>query len=274
MLLKVIACEVALREVCHLVARSPHVIDVEFLAQGLHDHPAQGRQEIQERLDAQPAGHYDAVLLGYGLCSSILTGLRAGQTQLVVPRAHDCITFFLGSKERYQERFAQQPGTYYFTSGWVECRRRRGDHDPGGFGGFMAAQAGPAQQATYAQWVARYGEEQARYLAETMAQWSSHYTHGALIDFDFTRPLGLRAHVQKVCGEQGWAYEELGGDLGLLRRWLDADWNDREFLVVPPGREMVATFDGAIIGLAPVAAGAPVAPAVKAPPGSPPPAQE
>ena len=40
MYLKVIACEIALREICAVAARSRSVLDLEFLPQGLHDAPA------------------------------------------------------------------------------------------------------------------------------------------------------------------------------------------------------------------------------------------
>ena len=125
MLIKVIACEILFRELCHCAARSPSLVDFEFLTQGHHDTPKQGRVEIQRRIDAVPAGKYDAIVLGYGLCSNIVTGLVSTHTRLVIPRAHDCISLFLGSKERYQEHFASHPGTYYYTSGWLECLRRR-----------------------------------------------------------------------------------------------------------------------------------------------------
>src|SRR5215813_2293406 len=121
MFLKVIACEIAVRELQYAAARSRNLIDLEFLTQGYHDIPAIGRMAIQERIDAVPAGKYDAIVLGYALCSRILVGLKPSQTRLIIPRAHDCITFFLGSRERYHKCFSEHPGTYYYTSGWVEC---------------------------------------------------------------------------------------------------------------------------------------------------------
>jgi hypothetical protein len=69
---KVIACEIAFREICHVAARSPHLHDLEFLTQGYHGVPCSGREEIEKRINAVPAGKYDAILLGYGLCSNIL----------------------------------------------------------------------------------------------------------------------------------------------------------------------------------------------------------
>ena len=88
-LYKVIACEIAVREICQVAATSRNILDLEFLPQGYHDTPAKGQVEIQKRIDAVPEGKYDAILLGYGLCSSILTGLRTRHTRLVIPRAHD-----------------------------------------------------------------------------------------------------------------------------------------------------------------------------------------
>jgi hypothetical protein len=249
--LKIVACEIAFREICHVMARTPSVVDVEFLTQGHHDQPASGRDEVQRRIDAIPAGKYDALLIGYGLCSSILSGLRAVAVPLVIPRAHDCITFFLGSKERYQEYFTARPGTYYYTAGWLECRQRRGGEVPAGFGGFMPAGSAAARERDYQVWVEKYGEEQAKYLMEVMAGWASQYTHGVLIDFDFTQPLRLDDKVRAVCAERGWQFESLEGDLGLLQRWVDGVWDDREFLVVPPGRTVQPSVDAGVIGLAP-----------------------
>lgn len=245
-LLKVIACEIAFREICHLAARSPNLHDLEFLTQGHHDVPNRGREEVQKRIDAVPNGKYEGILVGYGLCSSILTGLRATHLPLVVPRAHDCITFFLGSKERYQRCFTDRPGTYYYTSGWLECARRRG-LTAGQTGGLLPLQAVNTTQAAYAQWVAKYGEEKAKYLLEAMGEWTANYTHGVLIDFDFTQPLNLRPQVEQICADRGWQFEEIAGDLGLLRRWLDGDWNERDFLIVRPGQKIAPSYDDRII---------------------------
>ena len=249
-LLKVIACEIAFREICHLAARSPHLYDLEFLTQGHHDVPQRGRGEIQKRIDAVPDGKYEAILVGYGLCGSILKGLRARHLPLVVPRAHDCITFFLGSKERYQQCFAERPGTYYYTSGWLECARRRG-LSPGQTGSLLPAGNNNAQ-AAYEHWVAKYGEQKAKYLLEAMADWAGHYSHGVLIDFDFTQPLNLRAQVERICADRGWQFETMIGNLGLLQRWLDGDWSEKDFLIVQPGQQIAPSYDERIIQAEPV----------------------
>lgn len=253
MLLKVIACEIAFRELCYCAARSPSVIDFEFLTQGHHDTPRAGCQEIQKRIDAVPAGRYDAIVLGYALCSRILEGLTARHTPLVVPRAHDCITFFLGSMQRYQKLFQENPGTYYYSAGWLEVRQRRGDTLSAETRAFIPAGQATSHEA-YEALVAKYGEDQAKYLLEVMGEWATTYCRGTLIDYDFTRPLNLRAEVQKICGERGWQYAEEQGDLSLLQHLLDGDWNKQEFLVVQPGEKIVPTFDEQIITVQPAEA--------------------
>jgi len=254
MLLKIIACEIAFREICHIAAQSKHLLDLEYLTQGHHENPAAGRADIQQRIDAMPAGKYDAILLGYGLCSNIVVGLKSAHTPLVVPRAHDCITFFLGSKERYQEMFTSHPGTYYYTSGWLECPRRRGKELTGAMQGFLPAPSSADLETTYQKWVAKYGEDQAKYLLTEMSRWTGAYSHGTLIDFDFTKELNLPEQVKSVCSNRGWQYEAVQGDLGLFRRWLDGDWDAKDFLVVRPGETIVATHDDKIIGVQPAAA--------------------
>lgn len=256
MFLKVIACEIAARELYHTAARSPHLVDIELLTQGHHDTPATGRAEIQQRIDAVPAGKYDAIILGYGLCSNILAGVTTSHTRLVIPRAHDCITFFLGSKERYQECFSERPGTYYYSSGWLECARRRGEKGPvwGGAALPATANTGFNLKGTYEDWVKKYGEDQAKYLVEEMSRWSEAYSHGTLIEYDFLRHLDLEAQVKKICADKKWEFGTLPGDLRLFEHLVNGDWGEADFLVVQPGQKVVPSFDDKVISVAPVTA--------------------
>ena len=247
---KIIACEIALREICFAAAQSRHLVDLEFLPQGLHDRPAEGLKQIQERIEAVPAGKYDAILIGYGLCGNIVSGLHSAHTPLVIPRAHDCITFFLGSRERYQRLTEHHGGAYFYTSGWLECLHRRGEQGgPLASQQFLPSRAGVVtdQNATFQQWVKKYGEEQARYLMEVMDRWTENYTHGVLIDFEFTRVLHLREQVQGICAQNGWQYEEIEGDLRLFQYWLDGEWDSEDFLVVKPGEKVIPSYRDSVI---------------------------
>ena len=96
--LKLLACEILYRETCAAVAQSRNRVDIEFLPKGLHDMGQEGmNRRLQEELAAIDQSQYDAILFGYGLCSNGLVGLTAMSIPLIVPRAHDCVTLFLGS---------------------------------------------------------------------------------------------------------------------------------------------------------------------------------
>ena len=211
--------------------------------------------EIQRRFDAVPAGKYDAIVLGYGLCSNILAGLKAPATPLVIPRAHDCITFFLGSKERYREFFDAHPGTYYYTSGWIECAKRRGIKGSLWSGASMPAGAGANFKSCYEEWVEKYGEDQAKYLIEEMGRWTESYSHGTLINFDFAKPLKLDEQVRQICADRGWKFHEADGDLTLFQNLLDGQWGEADFLVVRPGQTVGASFDDSVIRAEPADGG-------------------
>lgn len=249
MYLKLIACEVAVREICQAVAHSTNIVDVEFLTQGLHDRPAQGGKTVQERIDAVPEGKYDAILLGYALCGNLVAGLQARHTPIVIPKAHDCITFFLGSRDRYRLLSESTPGAYYYTSGWLESVRRRGASMVPGHPAYLPARADetPRQDAAYQHWVQKYGEAKARQLLEVMKGWTENYTHGVLIDFDFTRPLHLHEQVRSICAHHGWQFEELEGDLRLLQRWVDGEWDPASFLRVNPGHTVAPSYDDEVL---------------------------
>jgi len=243
--LKVIACEIAAREIYHCAAQSLNTVSIDLLTQGLHDNSDVMRQTLQGRLDGLDASKFDAVLHGYGLCNNGIVGLRAPAVEMVVPRAHDCITFLLGSKERYASEFDNRPGTYYFSSGWLEYPDRKGDkpelmHNSGLGGSY-------AKYRDYQKLVEQYGEDNAKYLMDFMSQWQEHYTHGALIDFDFVRHLGLDRRVQDICMEKGWEFLRLQGKLDLLQDWLDGRWDDEQFLRVPPGHVIEADYRGGIV---------------------------
>lgn len=251
--LKVLACEIAFREIAFAAARSPHLIDMEFLPVGHHDDPKSGRQDLQRRIDSLPPNKFDAVLLGYGVCNQMLNGLSAGNTRMILPRAHDCITLFLGSKERYQKVFQECPGTYYFTPGWLEFPERKaraqGKIDAlSGGGGEVAVQYSPFGMAqTFEQMAEKYGEENARYLMEVTESWAQNYQRGMLIRSEFDSQLGMRERVEKFCKPKGWTIEEIPGDLSLLQRWLDGKWTEDVFLVVQPGEAVYPTYNDHIV---------------------------
>ena len=132
---KLIACKVLQREIASCLVRTKNFIDLTFIRQEYHEIPKNLVDILQEEIDMVESGKdvhsgeynnplrmkkLDAILLGYGLCSNALVGLRAKSLPLVVPRAHDCTTLLMGSKEAYREYFDTVKGTSFITRGWVD----------------------------------------------------------------------------------------------------------------------------------------------------------
>jgi len=240
MRLKLICCEVLYREICHLVANSPHVCDADFLPKGLHDIGVDKmRPRLQERIDAVEPGSCDAILLGYGLCNNGVAGLEARHTKIVVPRAHDCITLFLGSRARYKKLFDEHPGTYYRTSGWIERGDGENIDDD-----TISKKLGLHMQ--YEDLVRKYGEDNARYLMETMGDLTANYDRMAFIAMGLECEAHFGRIAEKEAKDRGLNFEKISGSMDLIRKLVNGEWDD-DFLVVKPGETIKASHDDAVI---------------------------
>lgn len=243
MRLKLISCEIFYREICSLVARSTNQVDIEFLPKGLHDI---GSTPMRERLEATLAevdeSKYDMILFGYGLCNNGLVGLKANSIPLVVPRAHDCITLFLGSKERYLEYFHAHPGVYFKTTGWIE----RGESEELRQ---LSIQRKTGLDLSYEELVAKYGEDNAKYLYEELGERTRHYQQLTFIEMGVEPDDRFERHTRELAAANGWSFEKVAGDLSLIERLVEGPWNDEDFLVVAPGKSIVASYDDGVIAL-------------------------
>lgn len=246
---KFIGCEILYREACFLAATGPHRVDVEFLLKGLHD---LSRQNMLERLQAavdaiDPESNYEAVLLGYARCNDGLVGLKARDIPLVIPRAHDCITLFFGSRASYQEYFERHPGTYFLTSGWTERNKfGEGEYSRPAYG--MEGVMGKlGLTESYEAMVEKYGKEGADFIIDSVGGWLKNYTRSLYLKMGICDDQPFIEQAKQNAQERGWEFEERNGDWSLLKKLFYADWND-DFVVVPPGGAIVARNDDTVLG--------------------------
>jgi hypothetical protein len=225
---KFVACRVFQREAYFCAARSPNIVDIVFMHQGLHETPDILRQEVQKELDITTDDNgntYDAILLGYGLCSNGIVDLTC-KIPMVVPRGHDCITLLLGSKEKYLQYFNSHRGVYWYSPGWIDTN----------------AQPGKERfEKILAEYREKYGDDNAEYLMEMEQGWMKEYSTAAYVDWGLGDSESYRQYTKDCAEYLKWDYDQLEGDPSLMQRFLDGKWDDEgEFLIVKPGCKIVA----------------------------------
>lgn len=240
MLLKVIACDVFTREVCFCAAKSPHVVDLEFTPKGAHGDPDVLRSMLQQKIEAAHASEraYDAVVLCLGICGNSTIGLTSPGTPLVIPRAHDCCTLFLGSKERFKELFGHRPSTPFSSVGYFEhggeyvreadCVRKRMEGDE-----------------TFDDYVRKYGEDNAQYIWETLHPDSVSPEQDQIVFIDMPEFDGssLAEECRKRAEEEGMQFEKREGSLELIRKVVFGEWSGQDVLVVREGESIGGVYD-------------------------------
>jgi hypothetical protein len=217
---KIIACRVVIEEILPLL---PEAVNYETLDFGLHVNPDELRKAIQAKIDASNNGK-GMILLGYGLCSRAVVGLRSENCALVVPRVDDCIGIFLGSRQAYLRQMHAEPGTYYLTKGWIEA-----GHNPFGL---------------YNQMAERYGAEKAEWLISRMLK---NYTRLVFIDTGQYEAEHYREYSKRMASRYGLRFEEIDGSTALVAKMINGPW-DEDFVVVPPNQTIpYETFYGSTI---------------------------
>jgi hypothetical protein len=204
---RVIACATVIEEMLPFL---PVDVPYEVLDFGLHLKPQELKRVLQEKIDAA-SQTAEVVLLGYGLCSMAVVGLRATTATLVVSRSDDCIAIFLGSCAAYKQQASKEPGTYYLTKGWIEV--------------------GDSPFSEHEKLVAKYGETKAMRMMKLTLK---NYTRLAFINtgqYDLER---YRDYARQASEKFDLRYEEIDGSPALVKKIVSGPWDD-EFVVVSPG---------------------------------------
>lgn len=206
----IIACSVMKPEL-EYVRGSDSSVDIRYLEQALHRRPAKMPERIQAAIDEVESDRDDLVL-GYGLCSNGVVGVRSHQQRLTVPACHDCIALFMGSHSAFMQEFNAHPGTYYLTEGWLAEAQ-----DPLGI---------------IEEYVPRYGRETAEWAVKTEL---ANYTRIALVTTGVGGTRDLRQRARENATFFGKTFAEIRGSLEWFEKLVHGPRNEEAFISVPPG---------------------------------------
>lgn len=237
---KCISCDAIARVVYHCAALSPHLVDVELVKLGLHVHPNELREQLQLKIDAVSKQPYDAILFGYGLCGQATKGLTARNIPLVIPKAHDCITLYLGSRDRYMDQHDKYPGTIWYTKDYIERSRSAKETV------YLGMDMGTVPRKLYDRYIEKYGKKKADYLMQIMADWQKHYERLVFIDQGMMDTTAEESRAKADAKAKGWRFEKLEGDLDLIQRLVFGEWNN-DFLIVRPGERITMAFGREVV---------------------------
>jgi hypothetical protein len=236
----VIACEALARAVYFYAAQTPHRVNLTLQQIGLHDRPNQLRDYLQTLIDQTSVNDYDAILLTYGLCGRAIDGLISRDVPLVVPRAHDCITLYLGSRSAYNHQQNQHPGTYWYSQDYLERSGRYGENMA------LGSVLPDGLNNNYEELVRKYGEDNAQYLMQTLNSWQQHYKRAVLFETEFGIDDEIRKNVHQQAQQNGWKLESIPANFVLVKKLIFGEW-DSDFLIVPPQHKVQMTVDEGVI---------------------------
>lgn len=243
--LKVLACKIFQRELSQVVPSCPNVLDITFMQQDLHMDPSRLREALQQEIDRIENGDdlhtnrrfmekMDAILLGYGLCSNALVGIRSSRFPLVIPRAHDCITHFMGSKEKYAAYFEQIKGTFFYTQGWLDLGLDIGRAD---------------LERKRSEYMERFdGDEDAvEYLLDIDRGMLRNYRYITYITWPGMPAASGLAMAQKCAADAGLELLQYEGSSRLMADFVNGNWNEEDFLILQPGQTLQPSYDSMVI---------------------------
>ncbi|EGW39659.1 DUF1638 domain-containing protein [Desulfosporosinus sp. OT] len=207
--IKLIGCDSTMNEVYSLGI--PETMDCEFLDFNYHGKPDLLHVRLQEIINQSQ--DYDLIITTYSRCSNVVVGLLSQRVPMLLPRTHDCISLLLGSNERQLKLLKKNPGTYYFSRGWLDYGR--------------------TPYAEYLEYVDRFGPEKATDLIKMLY---GSYNNAVLIVTLGTKDIEkYREKVRQIADFFGWNVGEEEGDLQLLTTVLNGN-TGADTVYVAPGQ--------------------------------------
>jgi hypothetical protein len=121
---------------------------------------------------------------------------------------------------------------YWYNRSWVETTPVPGERQ---------------HETLLAKYRAKYDGKRAERLVLRSEEWREGYTGAAFIRSDLYDSEDSEQVSRDAASYIGWTHETLDGSSALLRDFVAGNWDEERFLVVPPGKRVVQTYDERII---------------------------
>ena len=100
---------------------------------------------------------------------------------------------------------------------------------------------------SYEDYVNQYGEDNAKYILETLGDGLQNYCQYGYIEMNLPGGLSYESETQDDAVRRDWSFAHLQGDLSLLQKLVDGQWDEDDFVILSPGECLTAVSDGRII---------------------------
>lgn len=209
----IIACRTLEDELNYAMKRVGVAYQVEWIESGLHNTPKKLTARLQELLDSVEA---DRVLLAMGYCGNSIMGIVPKNYYLIIPRVDDCISLLIGSINE-RAKVSKQYAAYFLTEGWMRGERNL--------------------WVEYQYSVEKYGEEQARSIAEMMY---GHYRTLGLLDTGVKPIEPLIQSTRFISEALKLEQKVIPATVTYIEHLLIGPWNKDKFIIKAPGEEITA----------------------------------
>ena len=206
----VVACKTLEDELELAMKKAGIDFPVIWVESGLHNTPKKLAARLQEILCGIDT-NIQRVLLVMGFCGNAIQDLVTINAELVIPRVDDCISLLLGSTQT-RIKISEELAAYFLTEGWLRGERNLWE------------------EYQYAQ--AKYGEEEAQYLAKTML---GNYRTLCLLDSSATPIDALVDKTTIIAETLNLEQKVVLATTSYIEQLLTGPWPDERFIVKAPG---------------------------------------
>ena len=213
----IIACRTLEDEIKLAKKNTGKKYPVLYIESGLHERPKKLAEALRE-VFAQVDPKTKRVLMALGQCGNSLTGIAAGNFELILPKVDDCLSLLIGSNKKKSE-INLRDKAFFLTLGWL-----RGES---------------TIMSQYQQSVEKYGEDVALSIMEMMYE---HYETMGLIDTGAAPIDKLWDAAEEITTLLGLKRKVYKGSVSYIEELLTGPWPEDRFIIKKPG-EAIAEQD-------------------------------